>query len=103
MCIRDRGKAARAPAARGGTGKGGRRKWFERGEMLTLTKKLLVKPMAQADLVRALSNAKGYDKSLAAEDRTRFQSACYQAIAAAIEAKRILRDRQGKIALRKST
>jgi hypothetical protein len=101
----DLGSAAHMPAARGGAkgkaAKGSRRKWFERGEMLMLSKKVLDKPMAQADLVRALSAAKGYDKSLPAADRTRFQSACYQAIAAALATKKLSKDRAGKILPRK--
>jgi len=103
----DLASAARMPAARA-AGKGRkaagakRRKWFERGEMLKLAQKALDKPMAQADLVRALAAAKGYDKSLPAADRPRFQSACYQGIAAALATKKLFKDRSGKILPRKA-
>jgi hypothetical protein len=82
-----------------GAAKGGlRRKWFERGEMLKLAKKLLNQPMAQADLVRALSSAKGYDKGLPAAEKARFKSAAYQAIAAALNGKQLFRNKQGQVA-----
>jgi hypothetical protein len=82
---------------------GERRKWFERGEMLELTRKVLAnKTMTQADLVRALAAAKGYDKSLSDEDKGRFASASYQAIAASIKGKQLARQRDGQIALKKA-
>jgi hypothetical protein len=103
----DLGRAAQMPAPRGSAkgraaGAGTRRKWFERGEMLTISRKVLTKPMAQADLVRALSTAKGYDKGLSAPDKARFQSACYQAIASALATKKLSKDRAGKILPRKA-
>jgi len=90
-----RGRSARGAAA------SSRRKWFERGEMLRLTRKLITEPMAQADIVRALAAAKGYDKSLSDEDRARFSSAAYQAIAAAINARQLTRNRAGQVAVRR--
>jgi hypothetical protein len=90
---RDGGRAAGA-GAKGGS----RRKWFERGEMLKLAKKLLNQPMAQADLVRALSSAKGYDKGLPASEKARFKSAAYQAIAAALNGKQLFRNKLGQVA-----
>ena len=77
-----------------------RRSWFERGEALILSKKLLTKPMAQADLVRALSAAKGYTKSLSAADQKRFQSAAYQAIANGIAGKKLVQAKDGKVSAR---
>lgn len=87
--------------ARGGKSES-RRKWFERGEMVKLTKRLLSQPMTQADLVRALASAKGYDKGLPASEKARFKSAAYQAIAAALNAKQIFRNKQGQVASRRA-
>jgi hypothetical protein len=96
LSIAQRGRGARGAGA---ASKGGaRRKWFERGEMLKLAKKLLAQPMAQADLVRALSSAKGYDKGLPASEKARFKSAAYQAIAAALNGKQLFRNKQGQVA-----
>jgi hypothetical protein len=92
-----RGARGRALAARGGT----RRKWFERGEMIKLTRKILTQPMTQADLVRALAGAKGYDKGLPATEKARFKSAAYQAIAAALNGKQLFRNKQGQVATRR--
>jgi len=78
---------------------GARRKWFERGEMLKLARKILTQPMAQADLVRALCTAKGYDKGLPAAEKARFKSAAYQAIAAALSGKQLVRNKQGQVAV----
>jgi hypothetical protein len=91
-----RGRGANV-AAKGGL----RRKWFERGEMLKLARKLLNQPMAQADLVRALSSAKGYDKGLPAPEKARFKSAAYQAIAAALNGKQLFRNKLGQVATRR--
>jgi hypothetical protein len=91
-----------ARAGRGGGAKGeARRKWFERGEMIKLTRKVLTQPMSQADLVRALASAKGYDKGLPASEKARFKSAAYQAIAAALNAKQLVRNKQGQVAARR--
>jgi len=90
-------KALSAAAARGGA----RRKWFERGEMIKLTRKILTQPMSQADLVRGLSTAKGYDKGLPAAEKARFKSAAYQAIAAALNGKQLFRNKQGQVATRR--
>jgi hypothetical protein len=79
-----------------------RRKWFERGEMVKLTKKVLTQPMSQADLVRTLSTAKGYDKGLPASEKARFKSAAYQAIAAALNAKQLFRNKQGQVSTRRA-
>jgi len=76
-----------------------RRKWFERGEMIALSRKLLTKPMSQADLVRGLLGAKGYEKSLSAPEKARCKSAAYQAIAAALSAKQMVRNKSGQVAL----
>ncbi len=91
----------RGRAAKGETVGGARRKWFSRGEMLQLSQKILTKPMSQAELVRNLLAAKGYDKDLPASEQARFKSAAYQAIAAAINAKQFTRGKDGTIALRK--
>ena len=90
----------RAVAKGAGAAKSKRRSWFERGEALTLSKKLLTKPMAQADLVRALSAAKGYTKGLTAADQKRFQSAAYQAIANGIAGKKLVQAKDGKVSAR---
>jgi hypothetical protein len=90
-----RGARGASAAAKGGA----RRKWFERGEMLKLAKKLLTQPMAQADLVRALSSAKGYDKGLPAAEKARFKSAAYQAIAAALNGKQLMRNKLGQVSV----
>ena len=91
-----RGRAAKGEVV------GARRKWFSRGEMLDLSQKILTKPMSQAELVRHLLAAKGYDKDLPASEQARFKSAAYQAIAAAINAKQFTRGKDGTIALRKA-
>ena len=93
------GRGARGTAASAASKGGARRKWFERGEMLKLAKKLLTQPMAQADLVRALSSAKGYDKGLPASEKARFKSAAYQAIAAALNGKQLVRNKLGQVAV----
>ena len=92
-----RGAAKSTGAARGGA----RRKWFERGEMLKLSRKLLTQPMSQADLVRGLSTAKGYDKGLPTAEKARFKSAAYQAIAAALNGKQLFRNKQGQVSTRR--
>jgi len=93
-------RSGRGARSTGAASKGGaRRKWFERGEMLKLAKKLLNQPMAQADLVRALCSAKGYDKGLPASEKARFKSAAYQAIAAALNAKQLVRNKQGQVSV----
>jgi hypothetical protein len=78
-----------------------RRSWFERGEMVKLAKKLLTQPMSQADLVRALASAKGYDKGLSSSDKARFKSAAYQAIAAALNGKQLFRNKLGLVSSRR--
>jgi hypothetical protein len=93
--------AAGRAAARGGKTES-RRKWFERGEMVKLSKRLLSQPMTQADLVRALASAKGYDKGIPASEKARFKSAAYQAIAAALNAKQLFRNKQGQVAVRRA-
>lgn len=90
-----RGARGATAASKGGA----RRKWFERGEMIKLARKLLTQPMAQADLVRALSSAKGYDKGLPASEKARFKSAAYQAIAAALNGKQLVRNKQGQVSV----
>jgi hypothetical protein len=85
-------------AKRNGVSK--RRSWFERGEAVGLLKKLAKKPMHQADLVRALSSAKGYDKGLSAADAKRFQSAAYQAIANAVAGKKLIAIKDGTVRAR---
>lgn len=89
---------ARAPGAKAEA----RRKWFERGEMVKLTRKVLTQPMSQADLVRALASAKGYDKGLPTSEKARFKSAAYQAIAAALNAKQLFRNKQGQVSMRRA-
>ncbi|HYA76338.1 MAG TPA: hypothetical protein VED83_05465 [Burkholderiaceae bacterium] len=95
--------AARASGRHDGSGakSGSRRKWFERGEMVKLAKKLLAQPMSQADLVRGLAGAKGYDKGLPASERARFKSAAYQAIAAALNGKQLFRNKAGQVSARR--
>jgi len=85
--LRGAGKAAKSK----------RRSWFERGEALTLVKKLATKPTTQADLVRALGHSKGYAKSLSGADLKRFQSAAYQAIANAIARKQLVQSKDGTV------
>jgi hypothetical protein len=93
---------ANGHGARAGAKAESRRKWFERGEMIKLTKKVLTQPMSQADLVRALASAKGYDKGLPASEKARFKSAAYQAIAAALSAKQLFRNKQGQVSTRRA-
>ena len=92
-------RGARGAGAAAASKGGARRKWFERGEMIKLARKLLNQPMAQADLVRALSSAKGYDKGLPASEKARFKSAAYQAIAAALNGKQLVRNKQGQVSV----
>jgi len=88
--------------ADGSAQKGGaRRKWFERGEMIKLSRKLLAQPMTQADLVRGLASAKGYDKGLPSSEKARFKSAAYQAIAAALNGKQLFRNKLGLVSARR--
>ncbi len=93
------------PARGSGTGaaaKGGaRRKWFERGEMIKLSRKMLAQPMSQADLVRGLASVKGYDKRLPSAEKARFKSAAYQAIAASLNAKQLFRNKAGQVFARR--
>lgn len=94
--------SARGLRTAGAAAKGGaRRKWFARGEMIKLSKKLLAQPMTQADLVRGLATAKGYDKGLPSSEKARFKSAAYQAIAAALNAKQLFRNKLGQVATRR--
>lgn len=95
--------AVRAVVRTNGSGRrtGARRKWFERGEMIKIARKLLTQPMSQADLVRGLAGAKGYDKGLPASERARFKSAAYQAIAAALNGKQLFRNRSGQVSTRR--
>ena len=96
-------RGGRGIRVQGLAGKGEpRRKWFERGEMVKLSKKILTQPMAQADLVRALATTKGYDKGLPTSEKARFKSAAYQAIAAALAAKHLIRNKQGQVAARRA-
>ena len=92
---------AKGPRAGKAAAAGSRRKWFERGEMIKLTRKLLAQPMSQADLVRGLAAAKGYDKALPAAEQARFKSAAYQAIAAALEARHLVRNKSGQVGVRR--
>ncbi len=93
--------AVRSPRNGAAARTGSRRKWFERGEMIKLARKLLTQPMTQAELVRGLAAAKGYDKGLPAAEQARFKSAAYQAIAAALVAKQLLRNKGGQVAVRR--
>jgi len=95
--------AVRAGTRTNGSGRrsGARRKWFERGEMIKLARRLLAHPMSQADLVRGLASAKGYDKGLPASERARFKSAAYQAIAAALNGKQLFRNKAGQVSTRR--
>ena len=77
-----------------------RRKWFERGEALVMLKKLATKPMAQADLVRALTVAKRYDKKLSSAEQKKFHSAAYQAIANAVTGKKLVAAKDGTVRAR---
>jgi hypothetical protein len=74
-----------------------RKSWFKRGEAVMLFKKHATKPLAQADLVRAVLAAKGYDKGLSAADRKRVTSATYQAIANAVVGKALVVGRDGMV------
>jgi len=89
--------AAPAPSAKAGK----RKKWFERGEAGALMKKFGSKPIAQADLVRAILSSKGYDKGLSAADKKRVQSATYQAIANAVAAKSVVVGRDGRVVVKR--
>ena len=94
----DSGASVKESAARSG---GKRRKWFERGEMIAMSRKILTRPMAQADLVRGLASAKGYEKTLSSAEKARFASAAYQAIAAALAAKQLTRNKLGQVSARR--
>jgi hypothetical protein len=94
------GGASSSAEQRASRGAKARRSWFVRGEAPKLMKRLAKKPMAQADLVRALSAAKGYDKGLSSGDKKRFQSAAYQAIANAVAGKKLVLGRDGSVRAR---
>ncbi|HUN94353.1 MAG TPA: hypothetical protein VMU33_20040 [Burkholderiaceae bacterium] len=91
-------QAGAKPAKSGKPAKTAKRKsWFARGEALVLLKKLATKPSTQADLVRAVLAAKGYDKGLASADLKRVQSATFQAIANAIAGKQLAVGKDGRV------
>ena len=84
-------------ASSGKVSRGKRRSWFERGEAPALLKKFATKPRTQADLMRAVAAAKGYDKGLSAADSKRVQSAVYQAIANAVASKKLVASKDGTV------
>ena len=96
--VAENGSKARPAKASNGHRVGAkRRSWFEGGEAATLLRKLATKPMAQADLMRAVAAAKGYNKGLSAADSKRVQSAVYQAIANAVAGKKLIAGKDGTV------
>jgi hypothetical protein len=99
--------AAKAPAAKKAVAKKGRpggkgtvkRAWFEKQELPKLLRQVARSPKTSADLVRELAKAKGYDRSLSADDLRRFQGAAFMAVAQAIKTKMLKRLADGTVKL----
>lgn len=71
--------------------------WFAQGEARTLMKKLIKKPSAPSQIVKALARAKGYDTTLAAEQLKRFHATAYMAVSNAVKTGAARKDRQGLV------
>ena len=85
-------------AAKKATGEANSRsRWFEPGEAATLMRKLIAKPTRPADVVRQLAAAKGYAGKLNKSDTNRFTWAVLSAIKTAVEAKRLVKHKDGKV------
>jgi len=78
----------------------GRQSWFKRGEAYALIKRLAAKPVHQAELVRALANAKGYSRSLNEMDLKRFHGAAYQAISNSLNRKQLQTNKDGTVVVK---
>ncbi|HXF44760.1 MAG TPA: hypothetical protein VNK91_01440 [Burkholderiaceae bacterium] len=92
--------AAPAPkAARPAAKKATVHRWFEQGEALALMRKLIKKPMRPVEVIRALAEAKGYAGKLAKPERDRFNWAVISAIKAAVQAKQLVKHKDGKLSV----
>jgi len=74
---------------------GKRRSWFERGESLKLIRRVARRAMRPAQVVHAVMDAKGYSKTLSAEDKKRAESALHQAVIIAVKAGKLARNEEG--------
>lgn len=71
--------------------------WFAQGEARALMKKLIKKPAAPSEIVKALAHAKGYDATLASEQLKRFHATAYMAVSNAVKTGAARKDRQGLV------
>jgi hypothetical protein len=89
---------AAKPAAKAAPGKQApTRRWFEPGEAVTLMQRMATKPMRPSDIIKGLASMKGYAGKLNKQAQERFTWAATSALKAAIQAKRLLRNKDGSI------
>lgn len=83
----------------GGTPKkaGRTSRWFNPGEAVELMQRLIKQPMRQADVIRQLGVLKGYAGKLDKKAQERFTWAATSALKAALQAKRLLKTKDGKV------
>ena len=93
-------KAAPGPSAEKARGAkaGGPRKWFEKGEALTLFRGILKRPMRTRDLMTRVVAAKR-KAQLPKEDLERFKWAVHSALKEGIASNSIVRQDDGMIAV----
>jgi len=111
----DPASAPRAPAGTANKSKGagikgtataGRRRvrklrqWFASGEAVGLMKKLVREPSTAAEIVKVLARAKGYDKSLEADQLKRFHGTAYMAVSNAVKAGAATKLKDGRVRMR---
>ncbi len=99
---RPAGKKTIAVAAKSaGTGakKGRTQRWFNPGEAVELMQRLIKQPMRQADVIRQLGVLKGYAGKLDKKAQERFTWAATSALKAALQAKRLFKTKDGKVAI----
>jgi hypothetical protein len=97
---RPAGKRVVAVAARSaGTKKGRTQRWFNPGEAVELMQRLIKQPMRQADVIRQLGVLKGYAGKLDKKAQERFTWAATSALKAALQAKRLIKTKDGKVAI----
>jgi len=76
-------------------GSGRRRSWFERGESIKLMRRVARRAMRPGEVVHAVMDAKGYSKTLSAEDKKRAEAALHQAVIIAVKAGKLTRNADG--------
>lgn len=78
--------------------KGRTQRWFNPGEAVELMQRLIKQPMRQADVIRQLGVLKGYAGKLDKKAQERFTWAATSALKAALQAKRLIKTKDGKVA-----